>query len=51
MERVGFNAFEIVSDDPMTDFDIAANDFTAWYQASGDDRHPAPALRQLRRDD
>jgi len=51
MERVGFNAFEILSDDPLTDFDIAANDFTTWYQASGDDRRPVPALRQALRGD
>ena len=51
MERVGFNAFEILSDDPLTDFDIATNDFTTWYQASGDDRRPVPALRQALRGD
>jgi uncharacterized protein (DUF934 family) len=46
MERVGFNAFEFISDDPLIDFEIAANDFTVWYQAAGDDRRPAPVLRQ-----
>lgn len=45
MERVGFDTFEIVSDDPMIDFEIASNDFTVWYQAAGDNRHPALELR------
>jgi len=46
MERVGFNAFEIGSDDPMTDFETAAKDFTVWYQSSGDERRPASHRRQ-----
>ena len=45
MERVGFNAFELGGKDPVADFEIAANDFTVWYQASGDDRRPVTGLR------
>ena len=45
MERVGFNSFEINSSDPETDFEIASNDFTVWYQASGDQRRIATMLR------
>ncbi|MAF84588.1 MAG: DUF934 domain-containing protein [Gammaproteobacteria bacterium] len=46
MERVGFNSFEVLSNDPATDFEIAANDFTVWYQTSGDQRRTATMLRQ-----
>ncbi len=46
MERVGFDAFELDSDDPLTDFETAADDFTVWYQPSGDKRPTAPQLRQ-----
>ena len=52
MERVGFNSFEIDSEDPMIDFETAAKDFSVWYQASGDDRSAAASLRQaIKRDD
>ena len=46
MERVGFNAFELAGDDPLNDFETAANDFTVWYQPSGDERRPAALLRK-----
>jgi uncharacterized protein (DUF934 family) len=46
MERVGFNAFELDSDDPEQAIRIAAGDFSVWYQPSGDDRPNAAQLRQ-----
>jgi len=49
MERVGFNAFELVSNQLQNDFEIASKDFTVWYQAAGDDRLPASALRRTRK--
>jgi len=45
MERVGFNAFEIDSDDPLADLAIAARDFSVWYQPSADRRPSAAKLR------
>jgi uncharacterized protein (DUF934 family) len=46
MERVGFNAFEIDSEDPIIEFETAAKDFSVWYQPSGDERRPASRLRK-----
>ena len=48
MERVGFNAFDIDSADPLADFATADRDFSVWYQASGDDRQSAASLRSRR---
>ncbi|MFQ5634030.1 MAG: DUF934 domain-containing protein [Gammaproteobacteria bacterium] len=45
MERVGFNAFETDSDDPLTEFDVATRDFSVWYQPSADRRAWAARLR------
>ena len=45
MERTGFNAFEIDSDDPERDLEIANRDFSTWYQPSGDRRQAAAKLR------
>lgn len=45
MERVGFNAFEIDSDDPLADLAVADRDFSVWYQPSGDRRTAAAQLR------
>ena len=45
MERTGFNAFEIDSDDPVRDLEIANRDFSTWYQPSGDRRQAATRLR------
>lgn len=45
LERVGFNAFEIVSEDPLADFATADRDFSVWYQPSGDRRKSAAQLR------
>ena len=49
MMRVGFDAFEIDSADPLGDFRSAAGDFSVWYQASGDGRPSAIDLRHPRR--
>lgn len=45
MMRVGFDAFEIDSDDPVRDFRIAAGDFSVWYQPASDNRTTAVELR------
>lgn len=45
MQRVGFDAFEIDSEDPVRDFEIAASEFSAWYQPAGDGRLTAVQLR------
>lgn len=45
MERVGFNAFEIDSEDPLADFTTADRDFSVWYQPSGDRRLSAAQRR------
>ena len=46
MQRVGFNAFEINSADPLEDFQLASGDFSVWYQPSADDRKTAIELRK-----
>lgn len=46
MQRVGFNAMEINSDQPMTDFETATTEFSVWYQPSADTRIPAAELRR-----
>ena len=46
MVRTGFDAFEIESDDPLGDFEVAAGDFSVWYQPTGDDRETAFELRR-----
>jgi uncharacterized protein (DUF934 family) len=45
MQRVGFNAFELNSPDPLQDWQTATNEFSTWYQATGDGRRPARELR------
>jgi uncharacterized protein (DUF934 family) len=45
MLRTGFDAFEIDADDPLADFRAAVEDFSVWYQPTGDGR---PTARQLR---
>ena len=45
MERVGINAFELDSDDPLMEFETAAQDFSVWYQPSGDRRIWAARIR------
>ena len=46
MVRTGFDAFEIQSDDPVSDFSIASEDFSVWYQPTGDGRRAAFELRK-----
>ena len=45
MQRVGFDAFELKSGDPIAEWQTATAEFTTWYQATGDGRIPARALR------
>ena len=45
MERTGFNAFELESDDPLGDLQIASADFDVWYQPAADGRKSAMQLR------
>lgn len=48
MQRVGFDAFEMGSADPVADWQISGGEFSTWYQATGDGRIPARELRQQR---
>ena len=48
MERTGFDAFELVSDDPLRDLRIATSDFDVWYQPSSDGRKTAIQRRHER---
>jgi uncharacterized protein (DUF934 family) len=48
MQRVGFDAFELASDDPLRDWETATGEFSTWYQATGDGRLPARMLRHAR---
>ena len=41
MHRCGFDAFEIESDDPERDWQIAVADFDVWYQPTADGRATA----------
>ena len=45
MERTGFDAFELESDDPLGDLQVASADFDVWYQPAADDRLSAIQLR------
>ncbi len=45
MVRVGFDAFELTSADPVRDFEIAQAEFSVWYQPGADDRRTAVELR------
>ena len=45
MERTGFDAFELDSDDPVGDLQMAAADFDVWYQPAADGRKTALQLR------
>ena len=49
MVRTGIDAFEIQSEDPKGDFEIAAADFSVWYQPAADGRRTAVELRQRQR--
>jgi len=48
MERTGFDAFELDSDDPLRDLQIARSEFDVWYQPSADGRMTAIELRHQR---
>ena len=41
MLRTGFNAFELDGDDPLGQIRAAIDDFTVWYQPTGDGRETA----------
>lgn len=45
MIRVGFDAFELSSADPLRDYETALADFSVWYQPTGDGRPTAIQLR------
>jgi uncharacterized protein (DUF934 family) len=45
MLRVGFDAFEIQSADPLKDYRTALADFSVWYQPTADGRPTAMQLR------
>ena len=45
MVRTGFDSFEFETDDPLRDFEVAASDFSVWYQPTGDGRDTASELR------
>ncbi len=49
MVRTGFDAFEIDSEDPIGDYQVAAEDFSVWYQPTADGRSTATELRRQRR--
>jgi uncharacterized protein (DUF934 family) len=48
MLRTGFDAFEIVSADPLKDYRTALGDFSVWYQPTADGRPTAMQLRHKR---
>jgi uncharacterized protein (DUF934 family) len=45
MHRVGFNSFDINSDDAIAAWETAAADISVWYQPTGDGRTPVIRLR------
>ena len=45
MHRCGFDAFEMDSDDPERDWQIAVGDFDTWYQPTADGRPTANQRR------
>jgi uncharacterized protein (DUF934 family) len=45
MIRVGFDAFELDSAEPLRDYQTALADFSVWYQPTGDGRPTAIQLR------
>ena len=46
MQRCGFDTFEINAADPLSAWQAVQDDHTVWYQATGDGRPRALALRQ-----
>jgi uncharacterized protein (DUF934 family) len=49
MHRVGFDSFEITSNDAVRDWEIAASDISVWYQPTNDGRHSVLELRHKSR--
>ena len=45
MVRSGFDAFEVKSENPLDAYNIAAADYSVWYQQTGDGRLSAAELR------
>lgn len=45
MLRVGFDAFELEAEDPVAAYQRALEDFSVWYQPTGDGRPTAVQLR------
>ena len=45
MHRVGFNSFQIDSEDAANDWETAAADISVWYQPTGDGRDSVLELR------
>jgi len=45
MNRVGFDAYSVSSDDAVRDWEIAAADISVWYQPTGDGRTSVLQLR------
>jgi uncharacterized protein (DUF934 family) len=45
MHRVGFNSFNIQSEDAINDWEVAAADISVWYQPTGDGRTSVIKLR------
>jgi uncharacterized protein (DUF934 family) len=49
MHRVGFNSFQIESDDAAKAWAVAAADINVWYQTTGDGRNSVIRLRHRQR--
>ena len=49
MHRLGFNAFQLDSNQPVADWQTAAGEFSVWYQPTGDGRPTAMDLRLQRK--
>ena len=45
MLRTGFNAFELNCEDPLAQFETARDEYSVWYQPTGDGRSWASSLR------
>ncbi len=45
MQRCGFDSFEISAADPLAAWQAVADDYSVWYQATGDGRPRAATLR------
>ncbi|SVE02565.1 uncharacterized protein METZ01_LOCUS455419, partial [marine metagenome] len=45
MHRVGFNSFNLDSEQPLEEWKTAVGEFTVWYQPTADGRPTATELR------